>query len=397
MDELNTRYSASWLSDDLQEDELLSRFRAQLARITSPDDAPQAEDIIHNIPVYAGDTVRTAAQDSAQRKALLAEWADIFGHGAGVFAIRNAMDELAVLDRATAIFTSIIEAEKSGSAGGGDHFAKAGANDRIWNALEKHCLADPENFAAYYGNDTVAMASEAWLGRGYQVTAQVNRVNPGGEAQKPHRDYHLGFMQADQTRDFPAHVHRLSAALTLQGAIAHCDMPVESGPTQLLPFSQHFLEGYMAFSKPAFQAYFAEHYVQIPLQKGDMVFFNPALMHAAGSNMSSDILRMANLLQISSAFGRAMESVNRQALCLALYPVLARAQADKSLSARAIRNVIHASAEGYSFPTNLDNDPPIGGLAPKTQAQLMQEGLAAGISEAELSDQLEQLRLRQQS
>ncbi len=153
----------------------------------------------------------------------------------------------------------------------------------------------------------------------------------------------------------------------------------------------------MAFSKPAFQAYFAEHYVQIPLQKGDMVFFNPALMHAAGSNMSSDILRMANLLQISSAFGRAMESVNRQALCLALYPVLARAQADKSLSARAIRNVIHASAEGYSFPTNLDNDPPIGGLAPKTQAQLMQEGLAAGTSEAELSDQLEQLRLRQQS
>ena len=148
MDELNTRYSASWLSDDLKEDELLSRFRAQLARITSPDDAPQAEDIIHNIPVYAGDTVRTAAQDSSQRKALLAEWTDIFGHGAGVFAIRNAMDELAVLDRATAIFTSIIEAEKSGSAGGGDHFAKAGANDRIWNALEKHCLADPENFAA---------------------------------------------------------------------------------------------------------------------------------------------------------------------------------------------------------------------------------------------------------
>ena len=158
-----------------------------------------------------------AAQDSAQRRALLAEWTDILGHGAGVFAIRNAMDELAVLDRATAIFTSMIEAEKSGSAGGGDHFAKAGANDRIWNALEKHCLADPENFAAYHGNDTVAMASEAWLGRGYQVTAQVNRVNPGGEAQKPHRDYHLGFMQADQTRDFPAHVHRLSSANYIAG------------------------------------------------------------------------------------------------------------------------------------------------------------------------------------
>ena len=189
------------------------------------------------------------------------------------------------------------------------------------------------------------MASEAWLGRGYQVTAQVNRVNPGGEAQKPHRDYHLGFMQADQTRDFPAHVHRLSSVLTLQGAIAHCDMPVESGPTQLLPFSQHFLEGYLAFSKPAGpilqNIMYRSHCKRV-------IWYFSIGANAAGSNMSSDILRMANLLQISSAFGRAMESVNRQALCLALYPVLARAQADKSLSARAIRNVIHASA-GYSF------------------------------------------------
>ena len=59
------------------------------------------------------------------------------------------------------------------------------------------------------------------------------------------------------------------------------------------------------------QAYFDAHHVQLPLQKGDAVFFNPALMHAAGHNRSADVRRMANLLQVSSAFGRAMESVDR--------------------------------------------------------------------------------------
>ncbi len=90
------------------------------------------------------------------------------------------MHDLDVVDRATKIFSTLIDQEKAGSGGGGDHFAKAGANDRIWNALEKHCLFDADNFARYYASDAIAMGAEAWLGRGYQMTAQVNRVNREG-------------------------------------------------------------------------------------------------------------------------------------------------------------------------------------------------------------------------
>ena len=39
-------------------------------------------------------------------------------------------------------------------------------------------------------------------------------------------------------------------------------------------------------------------------------------------------------------------------------------------------DAIAACAEGYAFPTNLDRDPPIGGLAPQTQQQLMKKALA---------------------
>ena len=65
-------------------------------------------------------------------------------------------------------------------AGGdaGDHFAKPGANDRVWNALEKLAVADPEAFVDYYANDVIALVIAAWLGPGYQVTSQVNVRQP---------------------------------------------------------------------------------------------------------------------------------------------------------------------------------------------------------------------------
>ncbi len=106
------------------------------------------------------------------------------------------------------------------------------------------------------------------------------------------------------------------------------------------------------------------------------MFFNPALFHAAGSNRTTNVRRMANLLQVSSAYGRAMESVDRARMSTALYPALLRLQASGVLSRQAVANAVAACAEGYSFPTNLDRDPPIGGLAPETQAQLLLRALA---------------------
>ena len=41
-----------------------------------------------------------------------------------------------------------------------------------------------------------------------------------------------------------------------------------------------------------------------------------------------------------------------------------------------LRNVVAACADGYAFPTNLDRDQPIGGLAPQTQAELVRQALA---------------------
>ena len=89
---------------------------------------------------------------------------------------------------------------------------------------------------------------------------------------------------------------------------------------------------------------------------------------------------MVNLFQVSSAYGRAMETLDRVAMSKALYPAVLKAKADGSLNAEKIDCAIASCAEGYSFPTNLDRDPPIGGLAPKPQAVLFREALAAGMA-----------------
>ncbi len=348
---------------------------------------PHAAELAAGVPIYDCIALRERLQAPGSARAFAGEWHDVLADGPGVFVLAGAWNDHAALDAVTARFFETIESEAGGHRGG-DHFAKAGANNRIWNALQKLAHRDATQFARYYANDMLALACTAWLGPGYQVTSQVNCVNPGGAAQSPHRDYHLGFCSAAQAAAYPATVHRLSPALTLQGAVAHVDMPVESGPTLLLPHSQKYESGYLVAGRAEFDDCFAAHHVQLPLRKGDAVFFNPALMHAAGSNRSNDVRRIANLLQVSSAFGRAMEGVDRTALAVAVYPALLalreRGEFDADASARAIA----ACAEGYAFPTNLDLDPPSGGLAPASHQDLMRGALDERWSAARFEEAL---------
>lgn len=363
----------------------LDAFVALTRRTTEPTDVPHAVDIARRIPIYDGRDVDRAAADRDAARALMTEWARVLAEGAGTFAVRAAFADTEVIDAASEVFHEIIADERESGAGGGDHFAKPGANDRVWNSHEKLCRRAPEVFARYYANATIALGAEAWLGPHYQLTAQVNVVNPGGEAQRPHRDYHLGFYSSDAVGDFPLHVHQASATMTLQGAVAHTDMPLETGPTKLLPFSQLFRSGFALAERDEFTEVFEANFAQLPLSKGDVVFFNPAVLHAAGENRTTDRRRMNNLLQICSAFTRAMEWRDHDAMCLAVYPLLM----DGRLDDAAVDRVITAVADGYAFPTSLDLDPPRAGLAPESQAELLRRAVTERWDVAVLRDALD--------
>ncbi|MEX5594782.1 phytanoyl-CoA dioxygenase family protein [Pseudomonas orientalis] len=341
----------------------LADFSRICTQRASADEYPLCTEVLRNVPIYQARTLR-----NSDRLSVMNELHRVFLDGPGVMVVRGGYEDLDVVDRHSQVFAAIF-ANEAAQGVAADHFAKAGSNGRIWNVLQKAALQSPESFVEYYANPLLGLIAESWLGPGFQVTAQVNVVHPGGQAQQPHRDYHLGFQTDAEVERFPLPLHVLSQYLTLQGAVAHSDMPLETGPTQLLPFSQQYALGYLAWRRTDFIDYFQQHAVQLPLNKGDLLFFNPALFHAAGTNRTPDRQRMANLLQISSAFGKPMEATDRERMMLAIYPVLL---ANPALDAQA---VIACTADGYSFPTNLDTDPPLLGLAPQTGQQLMLQAL----------------------
>lgn len=357
------------------EDCKIGDLEALTSSTLSVDDLNFASRVEQNIPVYEMNVLRDSLTLPSARRALMAEWAYILSDSAGVTILKNAFTNTDIIDDVTELYKQIIAEEKANATVGADHFAATGGNDRIWNSLQKLCERSPVAFAQYFACPPIDAVCEAWLGPNYQVTAQVNLVRPGGQAQSCHRDYHLGFQTAKMCAQYPVQVHLLSPYMTLQGGIAHCDMPIESGPTKLLPFSQKYAAGYAAYRRDDFQQHFEENFVQLPLDKGDALFFNPALFHAAGENRSENIERLVNLLQIGNAMGRTLENIDRIGMCKQLFPALKELIAQGALSNAEINATISACAEGYPFPTNLDTDPPIGGLVPESQKDLFFKAL----------------------
>jgi len=200
----------------------LEDFRQLIEQETGRADYAYADAVQGNVLIY-GERLRGHTGAAGQRRAVQAELARALLEGPGIVVIKEALEAGAV-DWATAVFDTLIAEQKGSGAAGGDHFAQPGANDRGWGALDKFALRAPERFADYYANDILALICEAWLGPNYQMTSQLNVVNPGGTAQQVHRDYDLGFMKREQALGYPAQVHLLSPVLTLQGAVAHCDM-----------------------------------------------------------------------------------------------------------------------------------------------------------------------------
>lgn len=346
-------------------EEDLKTFESICSQSTSLTDYSFAERVEKNVVIYEGNRIRSSLKEQSHEFTLRSEINRCLSSGPGVLVIKNAYPNLEIIDAVTDLFKEIIKQENEAGLTGGDHF---GANERIWNSLQKVCVRDPALFIEYYGDAILAFMSRAWLGPYYQITAQVNNVKPGSASQSPHRDYHLGFQAEDVVAQFPAQAQMMSQYLTLQGAIAHTDMPLLSGPTMLLPFSQQFPAGYMRYRDPEFVSSFKANNVQLPLEKGDAIYFSPALFHGAGANESASD-RLANLVQISSAFGRPMEMINRDLMIDAVYPVLVDQR--EHLDHRKTTDVIASIADGYSFPTNLDTDPPIGGNAPVTTQQFV--------------------------
>ena len=90
-----------------------------------------------------------------------------------------------------------------------------------------------------------------------------------------------------------------------------------------------------------------------------------------------------------------MENLDRLDMTKRLYKVLS--SDNHGLTPLEMDAAIAACSEGYSFPTNLDTDPPINGLAPETQADLCRRALSIRMPIAEFNVALDAQVARQKS
>ena len=164
---------------------------------TSLADYPHASEIIEEVIIYDWEFVKDKTKGNRHPRELQSELIHAFKEGPGNIVIRGAW-ALDIIDEATEAYTLLIKEEQESGVAAGDHFGEPGANSRMWNSIEKLAVAYPDVFVRYFSNSFLNTVSEAWLGPKYQVTTQVNIVHPGGAAQSPHRDYHLGFTTNEQ-------------------------------------------------------------------------------------------------------------------------------------------------------------------------------------------------------
>ena len=104
--------------------------------------------------------------------------------------------------------------------------------------------------------------------------------------------------------------------------------------------------------------------------------------------------RIANLFQVSSAFGRPMDYVDRLEIVNDVYPSLLaqkklakESNGTKGLTENELWNVVASTAEGYRFPTN---NRVVSGINQTPQAEVVWKALMAEMPADKLAVLLEE-------
>ena len=163
---------AVWLSpDDCRVEDLQA-----LVVPTELRDYPHAAEVVDNVLVYDCDRLRRDSATPEGRLAVQAEITRALMDGPGLTVYKGAFPEVSVVDLATEAFFAMVEEQHASGAVAGDHFAKPGANDRVWNALEKLAVREPEVFVRYYANEVLELVATAWPVSYTHLTLPTKRI-----------------------------------------------------------------------------------------------------------------------------------------------------------------------------------------------------------------------------
>jgi hypothetical protein len=140
----------------------LDDLRSLVETPVDPAEYPHC-DLVEEGAVVYGDKGARHRRPLSRSADLKAEVARALSLGPGAVVVRSAFDD-AVIDRASDVYFMLIDRQKQANVDAGDHFGAPGSNDRLWSALERLALTDPEVFCDYYRNEVVALVSSRGWG-----------------------------------------------------------------------------------------------------------------------------------------------------------------------------------------------------------------------------------------
>ena len=146
-------------------------------------DYPTAARVEQGVLIYVAGTLRDRCADEDGRREVEAELSRAFADGPGIVVIEGAF-EAGVVDRVTAAFDGLIADPARGRGDGGRPLRQAGRQrPGLERPGEAGRRATPRRSSTTTPTTWSPSRRAAWLGPGYQVTSQVNVVNPGGAGQ----------------------------------------------------------------------------------------------------------------------------------------------------------------------------------------------------------------------
>ena len=298
---------------------------------------------------------------------------------------RSVLDP-AVVDAASAVYRELIDEEAAAGRSAGDHFAAPGKNERLWNSFQKLAERAPSTFVAYFANPVLDLVCESWLGPGYRMTAQVNVVHPGGDAQRPHRDYHLGFLSDDEaarTRSRCAGRQRCSRCRARSPTPTWRSSPAPPGccPSPSATTSVSSPTGTPRSRTTSASTSCSCRCARVICCSSTRRCSTPP---------GTTALPTSSARPTSSRSPPRSASPWRPSTRRGSPPLLRRpAGAPRARDAgEELEVALTMVADGYPFPGNLDSTPPTGGLAPPSQRDLLRQALAEAWSFERLASAL---------
>lgn len=278
---------------------------------------------------------------------------DNFFHNTGVIIIKNCYDET-LIDEYNIWSSDMLEKCKNDK---NIKHPKQNGKYLINDVITRMSNNNPELLMKLLFNPCLNFITDLLLGFSKFGSVTGHIINGKGDRQKSHVDYpgHIGsglFWEnnVDKFKNINTHyqVNHILPYYSLQVLIACCNMDIVNGSTEVVPCS-HLLENLdINIHNKTVYDFFEKYFVNVTLEKGDILIFNRGLCHRGGKN-TTDLARNALIMQCVWLWGIGQEIIPYEEI----KEKLENTESYKTLSEYEKKNVLQRLKSPY--PINVKN------------------------------------------